>query len=168
MLARITDQAKLRTTLQSETFKDRNGQILTGLDTNPSEKFEFTAVIVDDYLIVGKTDNVRTCVLALRDKQAANSTSLPTQPDSSAAIVTYSNDEARVKNFIAVIAQSKGLTLSTEQTTKLGEATKPVEFSSTETSLNGNAIERKTDSAFGVFSTLLSLVQTTNTASPLR
>jgi hypothetical protein len=108
MLARITDEAKLRTTLRTETFKERNGQILETLEIDPSDKFEFTAVIVDGYLLVGKTDNVRTCVLALRNKQSVSSTSLPKQPDSSATIVTYSNDEARVKNFIAVIAQIKG------------------------------------------------------------
>ena len=169
MLARITDESKLRTTLQSETFKDGNGQIVEGIETDPSEKFEFTAVIVDGYLLVGKTDNVRTCLIALRDKQTARSFPFASHGnDGSAAIVTYTNDEARLKSFVAVVAQSKSLTLSADQTAKLRDATKEVEFSVTETSLNGNAIDRKTESAFGIFSTLLSLVQTENTASPLR
>jgi hypothetical protein len=169
MLARITDETKLRTTLDSETFKERNGQILNGIETDPSDKFEFTAVIVDGYLLVGKTENVRTCLLSVKEDQIAKYSLITNKSvDDSAAIVTYTNDEPRLKSFIGVVAHSKGLSLSAEQTTRLQEATKEVQFAVTETSLSGNSIDRKTDSAFGIFSTLLSLVQTDNTASPLR
>jgi hypothetical protein len=58
--------------------------------------------------------------------------------------------------------------LSQEESEKLKTVIKNSSFSATETNLASNGIERKTRSAFGQFSTLLSLLQQDSATNMLR
>lgn len=170
LLAKIVDEAGVRSTLNNETFKGGAGQILDNIETEPNEQKEFTAVINDGYLLVGKTDSVRTCLAALRGNRVmtVSNGALAVDPQTSSAIVTLTNDSARLNSFAVMMALANGITLSEESLAKLHSATQRDNFSSTETGLNGNAIERKTYSAFGIFSTLFSLIQPDKPGTSLR
>jgi len=169
LLARTNDRERLRHTLAQEVFKGSSGQIIDGLDREPDPEKEFTAIFIDDYLIVGKTENVRPFRTALKSSPAAD-TRLDLfrhfAPQSSSAILTYANDDTRLNSFVSVMASLKGITLSQDQLGALQNNAKAWTFSATETSLNSMGIERRTRSAFGQFSTIFSLVQQDSSSAP--
>ena len=163
LLARVHNGEGLRRILANEIFKGGRGQILNGIESEPDSEKEFSAVFIDDYVFVGKTENVRPCLLALRSKQVVTSPGRLDQsrnfPSSMSAVLTYANDEARLTSFITIMALLKGKRLSGEDVNALRRAVGTSSFSATETNLNSLGIERTTRSAFGQFSTILSLVQ---------
>ena len=78
--------------------------------------------------------------------------------ESSATIVTYANDEMRLSNFITALLTLQGRQLTGEERAGLHDILKRSGFSSTETRLYANGIERTTRSAFGQFGTFVSLL----------
>ena len=99
-------------------------------------------------------------LVALRNRAEAHDKQLrQSAQESSAPIVTFANDEARVNNFIATLLQLQGRQLSNEEVVKLQDTLRRFGFSSTETRLNAFGIERTTRSAFGQFSTIAGLLQ---------
>ncbi len=163
LLALVSDKERLRRSLVQEVFKDGNGQILEGIESDPNDEKEFSAVFVDGYVLLGKTENMRPCLIALRSSQMMTRDNKPelkhSTQESSAAIVTYANDEARLNNFISTLLVLQGRRLSQDEIAGLQTTVRNSTFSSTETSLNSEGIERKTRSAFGQFSTFISLLQ---------
>lgn len=163
LVARVSDEAKLRQSLMEDVFKDGKGEILEGLESNPNPEKEFSAVFADGYVLLGRTENMRSGLVALRTSQAAEtdkrSDVKESAQESSAPIVTYSNDEERLNNFISTLLKLQGRSLSSEEAAKLQDMLRRSGFSSTETRLNAFGIERTTRSAFGQFGTLVSLLQ---------
>jgi hypothetical protein len=160
LVARVSDEAQLRRSLTAEVFKGDKGVILEGLASNPDPQKEFTAVFADGYVLLGKTENMRAGLEALRQNAAGDKKDLQqSAQQSSAPIVTYANDEARVNNFIATLLTLQGRKLSNEEVAKLQDTLRHAGFASTETRLNAFGIERTTRSAFGQFSTFVSLLQ---------
>jgi hypothetical protein len=160
LVARVNDEARLRRSLTQEVFKDDKGEILEGLKSNPNPAKEFTAIFADGYVLLGKSENMRASLSALRDKAETHDKELrQSAQDSSAPIVTFANDEARVNNFISTLLQLQGRRLSNDEVVKLQDTLRRFGFSSTETRLNAFGIERTTRSAFGQFSTFISLLQ---------
>lgn len=163
LVARVSDEAKLRQSLMQDVFKDGKGEILEGLESNPNPEKEFSAVFADGYVLLGRTENMRSGLVALRTSQAAEtdkrSDVKESAQESSAPIVTYSNDEERLNNFISTLLKLQGRSLSSEEAAKLQDMLRRSGFSSTETRLNAFGIERTTRSAFGQFGTLVSLLQ---------
>lgn len=161
LIARVNDEATLRRSLAQEVYKDGSGEILEGLQANPDEKKEFTAVFVDGYVLLGKTENMRSSLVALRSNEVRpEKTNLKrAAQQSSATIVTYSNDEVRLGNFISTLLRLQGRRLSNDEFAGLQDTLRGSSFSSTETKLNAFGIERTTRSAFGQFSTFISLLQ---------
>ena len=103
---------------------------------------------------------MRASLAALRQNAAGDKKDLQqSAQQSSAPIVTYANDEARINNFIATLLKLQGRRLSTDEVAKLQETLRRAGFASTETRLNAFGIERTTRSAFGQFSTLIGLLQ---------
>lgn len=148
--------------MTEEVFKDGKGEILEGLESNPNLEREFSAVFADGYVLLGKSDNMKSCLAALRTSQAAETDKRnalkAASHDSSAPIVTYANDEARLNNFIATLLKLQGRSLSHEETENLHNTLSRSGFSATETRLNAFGIERTTRSAFGQFGTFISLL----------
>ena len=160
LVARVTDEATLRRSLTKEVFKGDKGQILDGLNSNPDAAKEFTAVFADGYVLLGKTENMQSSLVALRQNAAGNQKDLQrSAKESSAPIVTYANDEARINDFVSTLLQLQGRKLSEQELANLQNTLRQFGFSSTETRLNAFGIERTTHSAFGQFSTLASLLQ---------
>lgn len=160
LVARVNDEARLRQSLTQEVFKDDKGEILEGLESIPNPAKEFTAVFIDGYVLLGKTENMRLSLVALRNKIETQHKELrQAAQESSAPIVTFANDEARVNNFISTLLQLQGRQLSSEEVVKLQDTSDRLGVSSTETRLNAFGIERTTRSAFGQFSTFTGLLQ---------
>jgi hypothetical protein len=160
LVARVSDEDRLRRSLTAEVFHGDKGEILAGLASNPDPKKEFTAVFTDGYVLLGKTENMRAGLEALRQNAADDKKDLQQSAhQSSAPIVTYSNDEARLNNFISTLLTLQGRQLSSDEFTKLQTTLRRAGFASTETRLNAFGIERTTRSAFGQFSTFVGLLQ---------
>jgi len=160
LVARVSDEAKLRQSLTQEVFKGDKGQILEGLNSNPDAAKEFTAVFADGYVLMGKTENMQSSLVSLRQNAADDQKQLrESVKESSAPIVTYANDEARVNNFVSTLLQLQGRKLSDQELANLQNTLRQSGLSSTETRLNAFGIERTTHSAFGQFSTFASLLQ---------
>jgi hypothetical protein len=163
LVARVNDEARLKRSLTQEVFKGDKGEILEGLASNPDPAKEFTAVFANGYVLLGKTENMRSSLAALRSKTEAQDEALrQSAQESSAPIVTYANDEARVNNFISTLLKLQGRRLSNEEVASLQNTLRRFGFSSTETRLNAFGIERTTRSAFGQFSTFAGLLQSNN------
>jgi hypothetical protein len=165
LVARVSDEARLRQSLAQEIFKGDSGEILEGLESNPDPQKEFAAVFADGYVLLGKSENMRSGLLALRKSQAGERGDLKQSAlESSAPIVTFSNDEARVNNFISTLLKLQGRQLSENEVAGLQSTLRHSSFSSTETRLNAYGIERTTRSAFGQFGTFVSLLQSDSSA----
>ncbi|HSL56069.1 MAG TPA: hypothetical protein VK868_16825 [Pyrinomonadaceae bacterium] len=159
LVARVSDEERLRRSL-AEVFHSDKGEIIEGLASNPDSNKEFTAVFADGYVLLGKTENMRAGLEALRQNAAGDKKELQqSAQQSSAPIVTYANDEARVNNFISTLLTLQGRQLSSDEVAKLQDTLRREGFASTETRLNAFGIERTTRSAFGQFSTFVSLLQ---------
>src|SRR5215218_5021218 len=165
LVARVSDEARLRQLLTQEIFKGESGEILAGLESNPDPQKEFAAVFADGYVLLGKSENMRSGLVALRKSRAGERKDLKqSAQESSAPIVTFSNDEARVNNFIVTLLKLQGRQLSQAEVAGLQNTVRGSSFSSTETRLNAHGIERKTRSAFGQFGTFVSLLQSDTSA----
>jgi len=172
LIARVNDETRLRASLQHEVEKGSSApQILEGLQANPDPAKEFTAVFADGYVILGKTENMRACLVELRQSVAGAAEEKQRVEDaareSTAAIVSYANDEARLTNFISTLLTLQGRRLSNDELAQLQNTVRS-NFAATETRLSATGIERKTHSAFGQFSTFLALLQPSGTNSVAR
>jgi hypothetical protein len=160
LVARVSDEERLRRLLAQEVFNGSKGEILDGLASNPDTGKEFAAVFADGYVLLGKTENMRASLVALRQNAADDKKELQqSAQQSSAPIVTYANDEARLNNFISTLLRLQGRRLSTDEVAKLQDTLRRAGFASTETRLNAFGIERTTRSAFGQFSSFVGLLQ---------
>jgi hypothetical protein len=159
LVARVSDEARLRRSLTQEVFKDSKGEILEGLTARVNPEKEFAAVFADGYVLLGKSENMRAGLLALQQKAADVKELQHSAQESSAPIVTYANDEARLNNFILTLLKLQGRRLSTDEVARLQDTLRRAGLSSTETRLNAFGIERTTHSAFGQFSTFMSLLE---------
>ena len=159
LVARVSDESRLRRSLTQEVFKGAQGEILEGLTAKVDPEKEFTAVFADGYVLLGRSENMRAGLLALQQKAADVKELQQSAQESSAPIVTYANDEARLNNFILTLLKLQGRRLSNDEVATLQNTLHSADLVSTETRLNAFGIECTTHSAFGQFSTFISLLQ---------
>lgn len=160
LVARVSDEARLRRSLGQQVFKSGGGQIVDGIQANLDPEVEFAAVFADGYVLLGRTENMLPCMAELRRSQAIQDAKLKqSTQDNSAPILTVANDELRLTNFISTLLMLQGRQLSAEEIGRLHDTLRDYTFSSTETRLSSAGIERKTRSAFGQFSTFTSLLR---------
>jgi len=163
LIGRLSDEARLRRSLEQTVKGAGAPQILVGLQADPDPAREFTVLVADGFAVLGKTENVRPLLVELRNGRLASAEEKKTVQDaareSTAAIVTYSNDEARLTNFISTLLLLQGRRLSNDEFAKLQNTFGRSSFAATETRLSAAGIERTTRSAFGQFSTFIALLQ---------
>jgi hypothetical protein len=157
LVARVNDPARLKRSIAES-------DVLGGLDANPDPKKEFAAVFVDDYVLLGKTENVRSALAALRKGQQADAKQFhnyltQASDEREGVIVTFTNDEERVSKFLSTLVQLQGRKLSDQELESLRKVVRTAGFAATQTKLNAFGIERRTRSAFGQFGTLASVLQ---------
>jgi hypothetical protein len=144
LVARVNDQERLKQSLtQSE---------------------DFTAVFINDYVLLGKTENVRASLAAIKqgvdaDPKTYYNYLTQSSNEKPGVIMTFTNDEDRVNNFISTLVQLQGRKLSPQELESLHNVVRTAGIAATETKLNAFGIERRTRSAFGQFSTVTSLLQ---------
>ena len=162
LVAKVKDKDAFRK-LMDQSFRDGSGQIIDGLETDPGSQKEFTAVLSENYLVLGRTDSVKDCLAFIRAHRVmtadSNSQLIPAQLNEQAPILSYANDETRLNTFLTMVLLLKQQSLSPTQEQSLRDKVRPFAFAVTETTLNETGIERKTQSSFGQFSTLMSLLQ---------
>jgi len=127
----------------------------------------FLAVMVDGYVVMGKTESVDSWFSLTRSSATASDKPAgfqQTKPNENAVTITYANDSTRVSSFVSTINLLRGHGLSDEQSVAVMNATKASSFSITESRLHDGAIERTTRSPFGQLSTLMSLLQSDTSA----
>ena len=124
-----------------------------------SNSEEFTAVFVNDYVLLGKTENVRASLAAIKKGVESDPNKYLNYLGDTGVIMTFTNDEDRVNNFLSTLVQLQGRKLSPQELESLHNVVRTAGISATETKLNAFGIERRTRSAFGQFSTLTSLLQ---------
>jgi hypothetical protein len=167
LVARVNDFVRLKDLLAGGAFNGDNGEILHGLQSNPNPQKEFTAVFAgEEYVLMGRTENVRSSLAALRKNAEADGKKYLVQSagERSAVIVTFANDEARLNNFISTLLQLQGRRLSIDELESLRNTVQAAGISATETKLNASGIERVTRSAFGQFGTFISLLRSDHSA----
>ena len=124
---------------------------------------EFTAMFVNDYVLLGKTENVRASLEAIKRGVEADPKKyldyLGQESNQAGVIMTFTNDEERVNNFISTLVQLQGRKLSPQELESLHNVVRTAGIAATETKLNAFGIERRTRSAFGQFSTIASQLQ---------
>jgi hypothetical protein len=158
LVARVNDRDRLKQSLAEV-------EMLEGLESNPGPAAkEFTAVFVNDYVLLGKTENVRASLAAIRkgvdaDPKKYHNYLSQASDEREGVIVTFTNDEERVNNFLTTLVQLQGRKLSAQELESLREVVRTAGVAATDTRLNAFGIERRTRSAFGQFSTLTSLLQ---------
>jgi hypothetical protein len=161
LVARVSDENLLRRSLGQITGKVAPPQVLEGLQAEPDPAKEYAAVFADGYVLLGKTENMRQCLTELR-KAAVSEEKKNVQDsarESTAAIVTYANDEARLRSFISTLLLIQGRRLSGDELSQLQNTVQRSPFAETETRLSSTGIERTTRSAFGQFSTFIALLR---------
>lgn len=166
LFARIRDRLTLE-----KLFKGKAAQ-LPGLEsTLPVRNLQvagksFMLTFMDDYFVIGAPDDVRICLVARNNNATiAAEDRLQTlktfAPDSSSGIVTYFRDDERVRNFFAAIIAIQGGSMSPPSSSdgpiELSKSGVKLPYATTETNLVDQGIERRTRSALGQFSTLLTL-----------
>jgi hypothetical protein len=168
LIAKVKDKLAFKT-LMDQSFKDGSGQILEGLQAEPSSGKEFCAVLSENYVILGKTDSVIDCLSYIRAHRVLtadnNSQLKPAQLNEAAPILSYANDELRLNTFLTMVLLLKQRSLSASEDQTLRDKVRPFASAITETNLNETGIERKTESSFGQFSTLMSLLQSSTSHS---
>jgi hypothetical protein len=160
LVARVADEARLRRSLG---VNGSNAQMVHGIQSELDPELEYAAVFSDGYVLLGRTENMQPCLVALRRSAAMNRDKImKATQESSAAILTYANDELRLRDFILTLLMLQGRRLTAEELARLHEMLRDYTVSSTETRLGADGIERKTRSAFGQFSTFVSLLRPEN------
>lgn len=163
LVARVGDQAMLRSVL--ETQKVEGGIRIVDLKQGWSNEGSaaFLAVMLDGYVVMGKTESVDSW-FSLARSESGGSSEIPAwfqqlKPNGNNVTITYTNDSTRVSSFISTIYLLKQGPLSDAESAAVFNATKPSSFAITESRLNANGIERVTRSPFGQISTLTLLLQ---------
>lgn len=158
LLTRVGSQERLKSYLNSADFAEGKGQII-GLKNPPRTGAEFTALLQDGWLVVGRSENVNAYQQALRQGTwKADDLTARKFIGNSAGIITASQDEERVLSFIRTLLRFDNYQMKPEDSAKLKEIVRTTARSATtETNLTDKGLERVTYSPFGQFSTLTSV-----------
>lgn len=172
LLARVKDEEPLRQALANELVKSGRGEILNGIQSDPSNKKEFAAVFVDGFVVMGGTQNILVYLAQLRSNEIFSPDRLQTlelaNHENTAAVITYTNERESLTTIISALSLFSGRTLSEIELTAIHSHLDKANFSSTESALTSTGIERRSRSAFGQFGSLLSIAQadSSNTSRP--
>jgi hypothetical protein len=162
LLAGVRDRTSLR-----ELFIKRSGVDIRSDRVGEAEILEDTQgetalSFIDDFVVMGSPSDVR----GYSENARARGTMMSDEKlrrvtffvplSSSATILTYTNDEARVRSFISAIVDARGG--PPLEFASIEKIMTQLPYSATETRLGERGIERVTRSPLGQFSTLLPLL----------
>ena len=169
LLAPVKDEVALRRELSNALLREGKGQILNDTQSEPVREKEFTALFVNGFVILGKTENVLVYLAQLKNNERITPERLARLRTvrNESAVTTYTNDRNSLLGAIAALSRFGGRTLTDNELTALTDRLSNVEVSCTESTLNSSGIDRRTLSAFGQFGSLISFAQadSANTAT---
>jgi len=172
LVAPIKDEAQLRKALSASLLKDGKGQILNDIGIDPDKEKEFTAVFVNGFVIIGKTDSMIPYLGQLRNKELITPDHLAAMDalgnKGSGAIVTYSNERDSLLNMVRPLCQLSGRQVSEAELVELKQRLEQNIFSRTASILSEDGIERRSQSAFGQIGSIISLAQADSSSKPTR
>jgi len=161
LLAPVKDVVALRRELSNAWLRDGKGQILIGTQSEPVREKEFTALFINGFVILGKTENVLVYMAQLKNNELITPERLESlrRLSNESAVNTYTNDRNSLLGTIAVLSRFGGRILTDKELTALTDRFSNIEISCTESTLNSSGIDRRTLSAFGQFGNLISFAQ---------
>jgi len=166
-LGRVKDEEQLRKVL-APLVKEGKGQILNEPDDQPNRDKEFTALFTAGFLVLGKTENMLVYLDQLRNGETITPDKTQLSQFPGAAVVTYTNERDSAASTSAVLARLSGQSVSQAELQRIEDRIAHISISSTDTRLNENGIDRRTQSAFGQFGNLLSLAVADSSTSNKR
>ncbi len=158
LIAQVRDEKSLRELLSKTTHVSSPGESNDAASQKVKTGYQF----VSGYVLLGPDEAVRRWSQQLKDQNAVASNTLERVThfaplNTSANIVTYSEDVERVRSFLLATARAQGKQQAPE-TDELRNELENLPYAATETTLVNSGIVRKTRSAFGQFSTLIPLL----------
>jgi hypothetical protein len=171
LLARVKDEGKLRVALSTDLLRDGKGQILTGYRSDPAKDKEFAAVFIDRFVVLGKSDSITVYLAQLRNNEMMGPDrikALKLDHDDSPAVASFTGERESIVGVISVLSSLRGRTLTAKQLDEVRNRLNNLNVSLTESTLNSSGIERRSESAFGQFGSLLSLAQADSSATSIR
>jgi hypothetical protein len=158
LVASITDYEQVKSLIRA-----RLGSRLSQESVGPFEFVnavdkELSAAISERLLLLGPPDDVRSCTTNLANAPNPGKLNAYKPSLASATIVTYTNDSDRIRTFMNAVAQAVNYQRSQSNPETLEQFLSQVPYSVTETALNSEGIQRRTQSSFGQFSTIFSLL----------
>jgi hypothetical protein len=161
LIGRMKDRARLRDLITKQMgLTPRSGQIQQA-ETFEDSRGEFAASFINDFIVVGSSEEVRRYAAIREAKTELNAERLARMtlflPSSTSAnIITYTDDGNRVRSFIYAVIVATGAPAVTPA--RIEEVVTGLPFSVTQTSFDDHGIQRITRSPLGQFSTVLPLV----------
>ena len=163
LIAKIKSEEQLKRALSNTPT-----QILTGITAAPDRNKEFAAVFSNDFVVLGKTEDMSIYLDQLKNNEVIKSERIQelkvSNPDAS-PIVTYTNERNSLTAIVKALALLQGRKLSASELDGVSAGLSKMEFSVVESTLSSDGIERKTHSAFGQFGSLLSFAQADSSES---
>jgi hypothetical protein len=106
LLAAVKDEVALRRELSNALLRDGKGQILTSTQSEPVREKEFTALFVNGFVIVGKTESVLVYLAQLRNNELITPERLETlrRLSDESAVITYTNDRNSMLGAIVALS----------------------------------------------------------------
>jgi len=159
LIAAVRDRAALRQAL-SKKMAAKPRQSDTDPETFADSAGDFAATLTDEFIVIGSPLDVQRytggrSAAPISDDNFSRMTFLSSQSPA-ANIITYTKDSDRVRSFMLSIIAPKIEPVENIQQFEKALATLP--YSTTETTLGEQGIERTTRSPLGQFSTLLPLL----------
>ena len=149
-------------------------EILIKQGQGRSDSFGRTEIVVfpekraisffDGYLLMGSEEDVRRCVQSEQRKSPIPSEARFKKLEhfapfsSSSALVTYTDESKHLKNFVTAVNRAENSLNNWNGATAVERAVLDLPYSATETTLDGQGIQRRTRSSLGQFSTLIPLL----------
>lgn len=143
LVAKVRDEPALKELLRNAPSKASDG-----------EQSKLTVHYQDGYVLLGAPEGVQRCIQAHNGEERRLK---HFGGDSTAAIVTYSDDSTRVASFVSAIARAQNTASRVADANTLQQQVQ-LPYSVTETSISDLGIDRRTRSPFGQFSTLVPLL----------
>jgi hypothetical protein len=163
LFARTGDRQALEQMFKGPAVESPGLQNTSMRYTDVSGK-RFATAFLNDYFVIGAPDDLRICLAARNDGGTLGSRNrlrTLSLPESSSGIVSYVKDDERVRGFFTAIASLRrdvaSSTAPSKELNSLSEQSAELPYATTETNLVDEGIERRTVSALGQFSTLLTL-----------
>ncbi len=170
LIGKIADESQLRRAISSALIGSGKGQLIDNIRIEPNSQKEFTALLLDGFLIMGKTEDVAVYLAQVRNKEMISNERLESlklsNRRSDSAIVTYTNERSSFAGIIRSLSLLNSRRFTENELDKITNSLTNHDCAWTESAMDSSGIDRRTQSAFGQFGNLLSFAQDSSSPRP--